>query len=344
MKFLLIGGTSFMGPCVVSRLLALGHDVAVFTRGKTPCTFPEDVIRFSGDRRNLPASRQPLRDYKSDVVIDMMMLTEQDAQDAVRVFSGYAGRLVMISSQDVYQAYGRVNGIEPGPVDNEPITEESPLRTHLYPYRALHADSTARSLWDDYDKILAERVILSDPKISAVVIRLPMVYGPGDRQHRNYEYLRRMADGRPAILLEWIDSNWHGTRGYVDDMAHAIVLAAITQQATGRIYNVAEPVTYSTAEWVDMLGTAFGWTGRILRVPLSAEGDSSRDEVQHLIVSSDRIRSELHFIEPTPQDVRLKRTIDWELAHPPNEFDPATLDYSAEDLRIEALRLDHTTG
>jgi uncharacterized protein YbjT (DUF2867 family) len=33
MQFLIIGGTRFLGPLVVRRLLAAGHAVAVFHRG-----------------------------------------------------------------------------------------------------------------------------------------------------------------------------------------------------------------------------------------------------------------------------------------------------------------------
>jgi nucleoside-diphosphate-sugar epimerase len=37
--------------------------------------------------------------------------------------------------------------------------------------------------------------------LPGTVLRLPTVYGPGDYQHRLFEYLKRMDDGRPAILL-----------------------------------------------------------------------------------------------------------------------------------------------
>ena len=39
---------------------------------------------------------------------------------------GVARRLVVISSQDVYRAYGRFHGKEPGPLEPLPVTEDSP--------------------------------------------------------------------------------------------------------------------------------------------------------------------------------------------------------------------------
>ena len=44
--------------------------------------------------------------------------------------------------------------------------------------------------------------MLSDPELPGTVLRLPAVYGPEDRQHRTFEYLKRMDDGRRAILVE----------------------------------------------------------------------------------------------------------------------------------------------
>ncbi len=49
----------------------------------------------------------------------------------VEAFRGVARRVVAISSQDVYLAYGRLTGLEPGPAEPVPLTEHSPLRTRL---------------------------------------------------------------------------------------------------------------------------------------------------------------------------------------------------------------------
>ena len=43
---------------------------------------------------------------------------------------------------------------------------------------------------------------MGDPDIEGTVLRLPFVYGTGDYQHRIFEFLERMDDKRPAILLD----------------------------------------------------------------------------------------------------------------------------------------------
>src|SRR5205807_973355 len=144
-------------------------------------------------------------------------LVESDAKSLVETFRGVARRVVGLSSGDVYRAYGRLLRQEPGQPDPVPLSESARLRERLYPYREATpraADDPARWI-DDYDKILVERALRSDPELPATVLRLPMVHGPGDYQHRLFEFLKRMDDGRPAILVSDAAARWRTSRGYV---------------------------------------------------------------------------------------------------------------------------------
>lgn len=78
-----------------------------------------------------------LRDW--DVVIHMVAMGEDDAKAAVSAFEGRASRFVMISSCDVYRAYGRLIKSEPGAPEPVPLDEDAPLRSVLYPYRGMEA-------------------------------------------------------------------------------------------------------------------------------------------------------------------------------------------------------------
>jgi uncharacterized protein YbjT (DUF2867 family) len=40
MKVLIVGGTNFIGPHVVGRLVKVGHEVVVFHRGRTETDLP----------------------------------------------------------------------------------------------------------------------------------------------------------------------------------------------------------------------------------------------------------------------------------------------------------------
>ena len=84
MRILLLGGTGFIGPRVVRRLTAAGHDIAVFHRGQTAADLPVSVRHILGDREELPARRNELAKFAPEVAIDMRALTERDARGMLR--------------------------------------------------------------------------------------------------------------------------------------------------------------------------------------------------------------------------------------------------------------------
>jgi nucleoside-diphosphate-sugar epimerase len=240
---------------------------------------------------------------------------------------------VALSSQDVYRAYGVLTGKEEGPPDPVPLAEDAPLRKNLFPYRGM-----AERL-HDYEKILVEKAYLGDPELPGTVVRLPMVYGPRDYQHRLFPYLKRMDDGRPAVLLGETGAAWRCSRGYVENMAHAIGLAVTCEEGAGRIFNAAEPDGFTEQAWVDKVAEAAGWTGEIRVVadealPAHLQDGSRMD--QHLVVDTASIRSVLGYAEPVPLEEALRRTVAWERENPPKAVDPARFDYAAEDGVLES--------
>jgi nucleoside-diphosphate-sugar epimerase len=104
-----------------------------------------------------------------------------------------------------------------------------------------------------------ERAISADPELPATILRLPMVYGPEDPLHRLYPVVKRMHDKRPVILHEQSFAQCVPCRGYVENMAHAIAVAATSERAAGRVYNVADPDPYTEAEWAAKIGEVVSW-------------------------------------------------------------------------------------
>lgn len=345
MNVLVIGGTGFVGSHVVARLTERGHRVALFHRGETgaastktgpagtdkavgaPGAGAPPVAEILGDRRHLAAFVSEFCRFGPDVVVDTIPYTEADARLVMEVFRGLAVRLVVLSSQDTYRAYGRLTGLEPGPPEPVPLTEDAPLRSILYPYRGKVPGL------EDYDKILVERAVMGDPVLPATVLRLPMVYGPGDGQHRLFAHLRRMDDGRPAILLDEGLAGWRWSRGYVRNVALAVALAVENCVAAGRVYNAAEPEALTTAEWVERIGQAAGWNGRVVRVPRDLLPPALRprlDTGQDLVADTARLRHELGFAEDVPPELAMRETVAWERANPPH-VRPEDFDYVLED-------------
>jgi nucleoside-diphosphate-sugar epimerase len=333
MRILVIGGTGFLGPFIVRRLVELGHHVTVFHRGEHEPTLPFGVRHVHEPAAGYPVLRFPpdVTELALDVVIHMTAMGEADALAARETFRGVARRIVVLSSGDVYRAYGVATGIEAGPIEPEPLTETSPLRTSLYPYKG-----SGLPIGDVYEKILAERALSGDPALPVTILRLPAVYGPGDPQRRFSGWIRRFQDRRGAIPLGRGYAGWRWTHGYVENVARAIVLATTHEYARGRTYNVGEPSTPAIAERLRRLGEVARWGGKIVEVAdeaLPPPFPMPLDFRQNVLMDSRRIREDLNFREIVSEAEGLGRTILWEQDNP----EKVPLGYDAEDRALSGV-------
>lgn len=322
MRVLIIGGTNFIGPPVIRYLHQAGHNVMIFHRGKTQADLPSSVAVLTGDRASLTEFRVQFEQWNPDVVLDMIPFTEDDARSVIHTFTGMAQRIVAISSQDVYRAYDVIRKLEPDVVGPVPIPETAPLRSRLYPFKDLPERPIGAP--EDYEKILVEKVFMSQPNLPATILRLPMVYGARDPLHRVLGILQRM-DERPAVVLEEGVAAWRGSYGYVENVAWAIALAVTNDRAAGGIYNVADLPTLSTEERVRAIAQAAGWQGKIVVVPRSQLPDSWNclfNTQQNWVSDTTRIRKQLGYLEPVSLSEALRQTIAWERAHPPDQLSP----------------------
>src|SRR6202167_6481308 len=347
MPILLIGGNGFIGRFVAARLQQ-GHSVSVFHRGTTAVS--KGVGEIRGARTQLSASCGELKKSAPDVVIDFVVSSAPQVEELMNVFRGVARRVVMLSSIDVYRAVGLSHGTETGPLQDVPLTEESELRRNLHPYPPENVQFLRKIFsWvtDDYDKIPAERVVMNDPELPGTVLRLPMVYGPGDPLHRFYPVVKRIADKRRYIIFPETLAAWRSPRGYVENVAAAIALAAADKRAAQRIYNVCEEpsfdeLAFSELEWARKIAAAMQWGGEFIVLPVEqtpAHLLKPGSAAQHWAASSARIRQELGYKKPVAIEEAIRRTISWELENPPAETALAQFDYAAEDAAVESHHL-----
>jgi nucleoside-diphosphate-sugar epimerase len=305
MRVLILGGTGLTGPFVARRLYALGHEVTVFHRGEHQADLPSAVRRLHGKLADPPAE---LRDLAPDVVVHMWAMTEADALAFLALFRGVAGRAVVISSCDVYRAYGLLSRLESGPPDPVPLSEDAPLRESRDPDRGKNLPIDTEL----YDKILVEQALMGQPDLPVTIVRYPAVYGPNDAQHRFRPWLQAMEADQVRVRMQEGFAQWRWTHGYAEDMAEAVVLAATKDTAAGRIYNAGEAVAPVWAERIEELAQWIGWTGRLVIVPASELPENQRmphDFAHHLVIDTSRIRLELGYAEIVPRDEAIARTI-----------------------------------
>jgi nucleoside-diphosphate-sugar epimerase len=340
MRFLLIGGNGFIGGFVAAQLIRQHHAVMVFHRGTKPA--PDGAEELHGDRNQLTASAPELKRFAPDVVIDLTISSASQAEELVNIFRGATQRVVMLSSMDVYRAVGIWHGTETGPLQELPLTEDSELRRNLHPYPPENMQILRKTFaWvtDDYDKIPAERVVMNNRDLPATVLRLPMVYGPGDPLHRLYPVVKRIADKRRHIIFPQTLAAWHSPRGYVENVAAAIALAAVDERAARRIYNVCEQPCFSELEWARKIASAMLWDGDFVILPKAHTPEHlvrPGNAAQHWTASSARIRQELDYREPVATEDAIRQTISWERENPPTPVPLAQFDYAAEDAAVAA--------
>lgn len=312
MKILAIGATGFVGSRVTRQLRLQGHQVALFHRGNTTASDLDSIVHFYGTRNQLPNFRAQFEQFAPDVVLDIIPFTEAQAQDVVQVFGSFTQRIVAISSGDVYRNYEGLQSQGKHPPDPVPLTEDAPLRETRYPYRDL--EGLDFEFKQDYDKILVEQVLMQHPDLCCTILRLPAMYGAGDRQHRFLPYLQQMFDQQP-ILLEEEQAQWKFSHGYVENIAVAIVLAATDDRAVGRIYNLGQASTPTLLKRIQRLGKLVDWQGEIVTLPKDELPSHLQMNLQwqyHLAMDTTRFQEELDYVEPIPEEEALQQTIAWE--------------------------------
>ncbi len=337
MRILVIGGTRFIGVYVVAQLSAMGHEVTIFHRGQSEANELQEIEHIHGDREELAKFTDEFKRLSPDVVLDMSLANEAQTRKVVNAVRGFADRIVAPSSMDVYYSFGLLNGTELGPPQETPITEEGKLRSNLYPYRKIIPEPWAQK----YDKILVEKVLMGDEKVDGTVLRLPVVYGPLDYQHRLFYWLKAMVlDRRNSILLGEKKANERGPSGYVENIARGIVLAATSDAARKRIYNVCEPESLSMLEQGRAVAKVVKWGGKIITGPDKVLPEGLRGTGIDWTVDSTKIRRELGYKEIVPFEEGLRKTIDWELKNPPAKpADYQLIDYSLEDKLLDDLQV-----
>lgn len=253
MKVLVIGGTRFVGPLLVVRLLARGDRVTLFNRGTHADPFGARVERIVGDRtRDLDRASGTY-----DAVIDLAAYEAPDVEGAIRTFSGRIGRYLFVSTGQVYLVR---EGLAP------------PYREADYegPTIARPASAEDAPEWDyGMGKRACEDLLIATPSFPSTRLRIPMVNGPRDHYRRIERLVHRIVDGGPLLCAEPERRVRHVD---ASEVARTIVALLEEPRATGEAYNQAQDETPTIEELVSALGREIGARVRMVK--------RSRDEMR----------------------------------------------------------------
>ena len=238
-----LGGSRFIGHHLTEALVAAGHSVTLFNRGRTPPPRPlaGDVRRVRGDR-NAPGDLEAFLDRSYDAVFDLSgytpahvePLTSERCRDRI-------GHYIFCSTSSVYRI--------PPPC---PCPESAPRVDVAGHYGG--------------NKAHAEDVLLRASRESAwpvTIVRPNGVFGPFDAAQTGYVFARLSrslpvvvgpTDGRRQNML------------YVGDLVAVYLRILGNQAAHGQVYNVAGDAATTAEELVALCAQAAGGVQPRVRV------------------------------------------------------------------------------
>jgi nucleoside-diphosphate-sugar epimerase len=238
-RALILGGTGSIGCATSRRLLAAGWQVDLI--GRNPLHIPADIAAagatFSAVDRGDNGRLLTAFGDGADLVVDCLCFTAADATRLLPLARN-ASSTVMISSKAVYiDSAGRHSNSAAAPHFDGPIRETQPT---IDP-----GDSDYMTpLGYPSNKVAAEHVLL-DSGLPVTVLRPSKIHGPSARRPREWVFVKRVLDRRPAVFLA------HRGAG-VDHPSAAANIAALIEVVTAkpgtRILNCADPDAPSARE------------------------------------------------------------------------------------------------
>ncbi len=240
MKLLVLGGTKFLGRHAVDAALADGHEVTIFTRGKTnPELYPE-VEHLVGDR---DGALDALAGRSWDGVVDTSGYVPRIFRQSVELLRDAVERYVFVSSISVYGDF------------REPVTEETAV--------AELEDAASEDVEADYGALKAACESVLDDVFGdrGASVRAGLIVGPFDPTDRFTYWPRRLADGGdvlapgdPAAPVQFIDARDLGAW-----------LVRLAERGPGGVFNAsgpAEPLTLGAL--LDEANDAIGAGARLV--------------------------------------------------------------------------------
>jgi nucleoside-diphosphate-sugar epimerase len=248
-KAFVTGGTGFVGAHLVRALLERGDQVTCLVRspGKAAALGWDRVRMVRGDLSDPTALRAGCAG--TDVVFHLAgRISARDLRDFMTVNRDGTAELLEAAALEPLARFVYLSSLAAGgpTVPGRPIDETRPP-----------APVT------DYGRSkLAGEVLVRAAAVPWTIVRAPVVYGEWDR-----EVLKLFKVARTGVAPVFGDGSQELSVVYAGDLAQALIAAATTPAAAGKVYYAAHPVTTTSRDLVRTVGGAVGRTPRIVPLP-----------------------------------------------------------------------------
>ena len=306
---LISGATGFVGQALVAALRAQQCSVGRALRQAIADDEPGDVV--VGDIGPDTDWLAALRD--ADCVVHLAARTH----------------VLDERSADALEAYRRINVL--GTIRLAQLAAAAGVRRLVFLSSVkVNGDATTSRAYTENDAPMPQdaygitkreaedalRRIGSETRMEVVILRPPLVYGPGVKG--NFLRLLRLIERGLPLPLASVDNR--RSLIYVENLVNAIIACVNTPAAAGKTYLVSDGEDVSTPALIGKLATAMGRSPRLLPCPvallnLGAAMVGKRAAAARLTgslrVDSSRIRAELGWVPRYSLDQGLNATAQW---------------------------------
>lgn len=319
-RFLVAGGTGFIGRALIGELLGRGAQVRATHFTRAPLFEHPNLQWLRADLReeadcaaaadgmdyifNCAAATSGAADIKATPLIHVTPNVVLNARLLEAAYRAKVQRFVFISSAAAYTPRG-----------NHRISEDEMLSAD--PADVYFAAGWMKRYAEILCRMYAEKI---SPSMSTLVIRPSNVYGPGDkfdwrRSHVTAALLRRVFERQNPIVV-WGTGNDVRDIIYIDDFI-AGVMAAFAVEERYFAVNIASGRGYSVADILRTILEVAKYTDAEVRF------DPSRPStVDKLLIDIGLAQKRLGFTAPTSLQEGVARTLAWLHDNPPAESGP----------------------
>ena len=188
LKILILGGTSFLGPHQISYALDRGHQVTIFTRGKTQPKIHKSIFdrveKLVGDRED---NLEALKGRKWDAVIDNSGRKVKWTEDTANLLKDNVNIYLYTSSISVYYPFTGSDFSEDRTLVTKVPENVSPQDKGTYEYGVMKANSEIATI----NSFGVDR---------SIIVRPTLIVGPGDRTDRFPYWVARLEKGGNIII------------------------------------------------------------------------------------------------------------------------------------------------
>ena len=241
MKFLIIGGSRFVGPLVVSQLIERGHEITLFNRGRVKSNYDKNIKFIQGDRKE----GFNIKDH-FDVIIDTCAYKGVHVEDVINKLSF-----------DYYLHFGTAASYKKSEIF--PLTENSAL-----------GDWPA---WGSYNKGKVEcEEVLRKSGINYSIIRPVYILGKNNYVDREKFIYLKIKNKIPIILPG--NGNAKIQFVFLEDVANSIVLLA-ENKIEGN-FNCCGNEVITLRELVEVMGKIVG-VKPVIKFNSDADGENHNE-------------------------------------------------------------------